>query len=160
MPLYINNTLKGVMFILTFVNYLISLYNYIQGDNMDIKIKNKVVDYVTPTEACQIIGISEKSTALITRWINDGKIKGTFKFGNNTAIPITWVKSECLTRNIDFKGIITENKQIPVSLKDYEPLINYAIGNNLNYATLHSQFKRGTFQGDYIRFGNAYGIRK
>lgn len=147
------------MLILTFVNYLISLYNYIQGDNMNVNLKNKVVDYVTPAEACKIIGISEKSTPLITRWINDGKIKGTFKFGNNTAIPITWVKSECLSRNIDFQGILVENKQIPVSLKDYEPISLIYKDNKKELDRIYSRMKRGTFQGDYIRFGNSYGIR-
>lgn len=147
------------MFILTFVKYLISLYNYMQGDNMNVNLKNKVVDYVTPAEACKIIGISEKSTPLITRWINDGKIKGTFKFGNNTAIPITWVKSECLSRNIDFQGILVENKQIPVSLKDYEPISLIYKDNKKELDRIYSRMKRGTFQGDYIRFGNSYGIR-
>lgn len=127
---------------------------------MDAKIKNKVVDYVTPAEACKIIGISEKSTPLITRWINDGKIKGTFKFGNNTAIPIMWVKSECLSRNIDFQGIIIENKQIPVSLKDYKPISTIYKDNKKELDRTYSRMKRGTFQGDYIRFGNSYGIRK
>lgn len=40
-------------------------------------MKNKVIDYVTPREACKIIGIKESSAAQITRWIQDGKIKGT-----------------------------------------------------------------------------------
>lgn len=146
------------MLILTFVNYLISLYNYLQGDNM--RSKNKVIDYVTQAEACEIIGISEKSTPLINRWINQGKIKGTYKFSHNMAIPVNWVKSECNERNIGWEGVKLEENEIGVSLKDYEPIIDYARKNNLNYSTFHSTFKRGTFKGDWIKFGNSYGIRK
>lgn len=127
---------------------------------MEAKIKNIVVDYVTPQQACTMIGISASSTPQITRWINEGRIPNIIKFGNNTAIPITWVESECLARSVQFEGIKLEDGQVAVSLKDYEPIIDYAKKNNLNYGTLHSTFRRRTFKGDWIRFGNAYGIRK
>lgn len=148
------------MFILSFVNYLISLYNYIQGDNMNVKIKNVVTDYVTPTEACRIIGISEKSTPQITRWINEGKIAGVVSFSNNKAIPVIWVKSECLERGIHWEGVELKQDEIGVYLNEYEPISVIYKDNKKELNKIYMRMKRGTFQGDYIRFGNAYGIRK
>lgn len=148
------------MFILSFVNYLISLYNYIQGDDVNVKLKNKVVDFVTPTEACRIIGISEKSTPQITRWMNEGKIQGVLSFGNNKAIPISWVKSECNTRGINWEGVELKEGEISVSLKDYIPIADVYNNDKKTLNKIYMRMKRGTFQDDYIRFGNAYGIRK
>ena len=150
--------MKGVRLI-TFVNFLFSIYNNVCGeDNMECK--NKVIDYLPPKEVCRIIGISTKSTAQITRWMKDGRIVGAFKFGKTIAIPISWVKSECLTRGIDWNGVQVEEDKIGVSLKDYEPLIDYAKKNNVGYGTIHNQITRGTFEGDYIRFDTSFGIRK
>lgn len=147
------------MRLIIFVNYLITLYNGLYGvDSMESK--NKVIDYVTPSEACKIIGISEKSTPLITRWINQGKIKGTFKFGKTIAIPVNWVKSECNARGINWLGVQVDEDKIGVSLKDYEPLIDYTKKNNLKYGTIHSQITRGLFKEDFIRFDTSFGIRK
>lgn len=127
---------------------------------MDKNIKYVVTDYVTPAEACKIIGISVKSTPLITRWINEGRIKGVLNFGNNKAIPVNWVKSECNNRNIQWDGVRLEPGQIAVSLEDFMPIVEYAKENSLNYSTFHSTFRRGTFKGDWIKFGNSFGIRK
>lgn len=125
-----------------------------------MKKKNIVLDYVTQSQACEIIGISKKSTPLINRWINQGKIQGAYKFSNNMAIPVSWVKSECNERSIHWEGIKLNDGEVGVSLKDYEPIIDYAKRNDLNYGTFHSTFRRGTFEGDWIKFGNSYGIRK
>ena len=127
---------------------------------MDKNIKYVVTDYVTPAEACKIIGISERSTPLITRWINEGRIKGVLNFGNNKAIPVNWVMSECNSRGINWEGVKLEPGQIAVSLEDFMPIVEYAKENNLNYSTFHSTFRRGTFKGDWIKFGNSFGIRK
>lgn len=146
------------MRLITFVNWLVSLYNNIQGDEM--KNKNIVVDYVTQSQACEIIGINKKSTPLINRWIKDGRIVGAFKFGKTIAIPIAWVKSECLSRNINFNGIELKPNEVGVSLKDYEPLIDYTKRNNLKYGTIHSQMTRGAFEKDFVKFDTSFGIRK
>lgn len=122
--------------------------------------KNRVIDYVTQAEACEIIGISKKSTPLINRWINQGKIKGAYKFGKTVAIPTNWVKSECIERGISWKGVEVEEGERGVSLKDYEPLIDYTKRNNLKYGTIHSQITRGSFDKDFIRFDTSFGIRK
>lgn len=143
---------------ITFVNWLISLYNNIQGDN--VISKNKVIDYVTQAEACEIIGISKKSTPLINRWINQGKIKGVFKFGKTIAIPVSWVKSECNSRGIYYNGVELQENEKGVSLRDYEPLIDYTKKNNLKYGTIHSQMTRGVFNKDFIKFDTSFGIRK
>lgn len=124
------------------------------------KMKNKVIDYVTPTTTCQLIGIDEKSTPQIIKWIGEKRIAGAYKFGNNWAIPIRWIKSECLERGIEFQEIKLQNDEKGVSLKDYTPIREWATKNNVSHSKIHSQMKRGTFDGDYIRFGNAYGIRK
>lgn len=145
------------MLILTFVNYLISLYNYVQGDNMNIKIKNVVTDYVTPTEACRIIGISEKSTPQITRWINEGRIKGVYPFGKSRAIPISWIKSECNSRGIHWEGIKTQQGQMGVSLEDYTPLNEIEKKYNVN--SLAVKIVRGQINNNYvIQFGKSWGI--
>lgn len=122
-------------------------------------MKNKVIDYVTPTEACKIIGISPNSTPQITRWINDGKIKGTRQFGNNKAIPVSWVKSECNERGINWEGVELEDDETGVSLDSYIPLKD-CIPDEKEYGRLHARLRRGTYEGDYIRFGNAFGLPK
>lgn len=136
-----------------------TLYNNLYGAD-DVDCKNIVIDYVTQAEACKIIGISEKSTPLINRWIKQGKIKGTYKFGKTVAIPVNWVKSECNARGINWQGVSVEEHQIGVSLKDYVPLIDYTKKNNLKYGTIHSQITRGLFKDDFIRFDTSFGIRK
>lgn len=121
--------------------------------------KNIVIDYVTPAEACRAIGISEKSTPQITRWINEGRIKGVLNFGNNKAIPISWVKSECLTRDIQFESIKLEDGQVAVSLNDYEPVNQI----EKKYKTSHLAVKimRGQINKDHvIQFGKNWGIEK
>lgn len=127
---------------------------------MEVRIKNKVTDYVTPAEACTMIGISASSTPQITRWINEGRIPNTIKFGNNTAIPIAWVKSECLARSVKFEGIKLKDGQVAVSLKDYEPISTIYQDNKKELDRIYNRMRRGSFDGDFIRFGNAYGIRK
>lgn len=122
-------------------------------------MKNKVIDYVTPTEVCEIIGISTKSTPQITRWINSGKIKGVKQFGNNKGIPVSWVKSECLERGIHWNGVELKEGEKGVLLNDYEPLIE-RIEDKREYGRIHTQMKRLTFKGDYIRFGNSFGLPK
>ena len=122
-------------------------------------MKNKVIDYVTPKEACKIIGISEGSAAQITRWINQGKIKGVKQFGNNKAIPVSWVKSECLERGINWQGVELEEGENGISLDDYKPLYE-CIRDKKEYDRLHARLRRGTYKGDYIKFGNAFGLPK
>lgn len=122
-------------------------------------MKNKVIDYVTPTEACKIIGISPNSTPQITRWVNDGRIKGVRFFGNNKAIPVTWVKSECNERGINWEGVELESDETGVSLDDYIPLKESTQDKN-EYSRLHARLKRGTYKGDFIKFGNAFGLPK
>ena len=122
-------------------------------------MKNKVIDYVTPTEVCKIIEISTKSTPQITRWINSGKIKGVKQFGNNKGIPVSWVKSECIERGIHWEGVELKEGEKGVSLDDYEPLIE-CIEDKREYGRIHTQMKRSTYKGDHIRFGNSYGLPK
>lgn len=123
-----------------------------------INKKYKVVDYLTPAETCKAIGISEKSTPLITRWINSGKIKGYKRFGKSLAIPINWVKSECQERGINWQGVELLSDEIGVSLDDYMPIEEYASNNHMKYGTLHSQITRGIYNGNYIRFGTTFGL--
>ncbi len=122
-------------------------------------MKNKVIDYVTPREACKIIGIKESSAPQITRWINDGKIKGTKQFGNNKAIPVSWVKSECNERGINWEGVELGNDEIGVLLGDYVP-INEKIEEQKERYRVYNRLRRGTYEGDFIRFGNAFGLPK
>lgn len=122
-------------------------------------MKNRVVDYVTPTEVCIIIGISPKSTPQITRWINEGKIKETVRFGNSLAIPVSWVKSECNERGISWQGVELENDETGVLLEDYIPLMDYVKENNLNYSTIYHKLKDGKVE-DYIKFQSTYGLPK
>lgn len=139
--------------------FLIALYNNMQGDNM-VKIKYKVIDYVTPAEACTIIGISASSTPQITRWVNEGKIKGVVPFGKNKAIPVAWVKSECLERGINWEGVELKQDEIGVYLKDYIPIKEYCKNHSLIYINFNNQIARGYYNGDFIRFGNTYGLPK
>lgn len=122
--------------------------------------KYKVTDFVTPKEVCEIIGISEKSTAQITRWMNNGKITGVILFGKNKAIPVNWVKSECLARGISWEGIKLKNNEIGVSLKEYIPIKEYCKKNNLNYNNFNNKISRGYYDGEFIRFANTYGLPK
>ncbi len=122
-------------------------------------MKNVVIDYVTPTEVCEIIGISTKSTPQITRWINNGKIKGVKQFGNNKGIPVSWVKSECLERGIHWEGVKLKEGENGVSLDDYITL-NEKIDDEKERYRVYSRLKRKTYKDDYIRFGNSYGLPK
>ncbi len=122
-------------------------------------MKNKVIDYITAEETCKIIGISVNSTAQITRWVNDGRIKGVRFFGNNKAIPVSWVKSECLERGINWQGVELEEGENGILLDDYKPL-HECISDKKEYDRLHARLRRGTYEGDYIRFGNAFGLPK
>lgn len=127
---------------------------------MEVKTKYKVIDYITPKEVCQIIGISEKSTPLITRWMNEGRIPEVYLFGKNKAIPVTWVKSECLSRGIQWEGVELKEGEIGVSLKDYIPIKEYCKKNNLKYMNLNNQISRGYYDGQFIRYANTYGLPK
>lgn len=122
--------------------------------------KYKVTDFVTPKEVCEIIGISEKSTPQITRWINEGRIPEVYLFGKNKAIPVTWVKSECIARGITWNGIKLESGEVSVSLKDYIPVKEYCANNNLNYNNFNNKISRGYYNGEFIRFANTYGLPK
>ena len=123
-------------------------------------MKNKVIDYVTPKEACKIIGISESSAAQITRWIQDGKIKNTKRFGNNTAIPVAWVKSECLERGISWQGVKLKEGEKGVSLDDYEPINARFKDDERKRSRTYDRMRHEKFEGDHIKFGNAFGLPK
>lgn len=144
-----------------FVNWLFSLYNNLYGDDsVEAYTKYKVVDYVTPKDVCKIIGISENSTPLITRWMNQGRIKEVYLFGKNKAIPVSWVKSECITRGISWEGIKLKSGEVGVSLKDYIPIKEYCENNGLVYMSLNNQIARGYYKDEFIRFANTYGLPK
>lgn len=145
--------------LILFVNYLITLYNGLYGvDNMAVYTKYKVIDYVTPKEVCKIIGISEKSIAQITRWMNERRIPEVYLFGKNKAIPVTWVKSECLSRGIKWEGVELKKGEIGVSLKDYIPIKEYCKINNLNYNAFNNRIARGYYEDEFIRYANTYGL--
>lgn len=127
------------------------IYNNIYGDSM--QNNNKVIDYVTQAEACKIIGISEKSTPLINRWIKQGKIKGYRKIGRNVAIPVNWVKAECNTRNIKWQGVKLEQHQVGVSLDDYITLNEYAKKNNTTYSKTYKDTINKKLN-NYVYFDN------
>ena len=124
------------------------------------KMKNKVIDYVTPATTCEFIGISRKSISQISLWIKQKRIHGVYKFGNNWAIPISWVKSECIERGLSFQGVQLSNEEVGVSLNDYSPIAEIFKGNKLELDRTYNRMRSNTFNGDYIKFGNAYGIRK
>lgn len=123
-------------------------------------MKNKVIDYLTIDEVCDAIGIKRNSKAQITRWIQDGRITGAFKFSKSWAIPVNWVKSECLARGISWHGVTLSESEHGVSLKDYYTVNEYCNKFNQSFGTVHSQISRGIFDGDYVRFDKSYGIRK
>ncbi|MDU5324861.1 MAG: hypothetical protein E6149_09360 [Peptoniphilus harei] len=120
-------------------------------------MKNKVIDYVTPIEVCQIIRISINSTPQITRWIKDGRIQNVIQFGKSNAIPISWVKSECQARGINWNGVELKENEVGVSLKDYTPLNQ--IEKKYNVQNLAVRIKRGQIDlENVIQFGNNWGI--
>lgn len=123
-------------------------------------MKNKVIDYLTIDEVCDAIGIKRNSRIQITRWIKDGRIAGAYKFSTNWAIPINWVKSECIARGIKYQEEENNDKQKQVKLKDYIPLIEVYKENIREYNRLQQQMIRNTYPEDYIKFGSSYGIRK
>ena len=123
-------------------------------------MKNVVIDYLTTKEVCEAIGIKANSTALLKRWIDNGKIKGAKKFGQSWAIPVEWVKAECLERGIDYKSVELQSNQVGVKLFDYIPLIDYVNGDKNQYDKLHAYIRYGKTNLDYIRFYNTYGVRK
>lgn len=126
---------------------------------MEAKIKNIVVDYVTPQQACTIIGISASSTPLISRWMNQGKIKDVLIFGKSKGIPVSWVKSECNERGINWEGIKLEDGEVGVSLKDYEPVNK--IEQKYQVSHLAIKITRGQINSDYVvQFGRNWGIEK
>lgn len=124
------------------------------------KSKNKATDYITIDETCDAIDIKRNSKAQITRWIQDGRIAGAFKFGKSWAIPVSWVKSECNSRGIRYEGVELGKVENGVSLNDYESLVEYSKKSDITQGTLYSQIKRGIFKKDYIRFDTSYGVRK
>lgn len=120
-------------------------------------MKNKVIDYLTPVEVCKIIRISATSTPQITRWIREGRIKNVIQFGKTIAIPITWVKSECLARGIDWNGVELKENEVGVNLKDYTPVNQ--IEKKYNVQNLAVRIKRGQIDlKNVIQFGNNWGI--
>lgn len=120
-------------------------------------MKNKVVDYLTPIEVCQIIRISVNSTPQITRWIREGRIKNVVQFGKSNAIPISWVKSECQARGISWSGVELKENEAGVSLKDYTPVNQ--IEKKYNVQNLAVRIKRGQIDlENVIQFGNNWGI--
>lgn len=120
-------------------------------------MKNKVIDYLTPVEVCGIIGISEKSTPQITRWIGEGRIQDVIQFGKSNAIPVSWVKSECQARGINWNGIELQKDEIGVSLKDYTPLNQ--IEKQYNVQQLAVRIKRGQIAlENVVQFGNNWGV--
>ena len=121
--------------------------------------KNKVIDYITIDEVCDIIGIKRNSKAQITRWIKEGKIKGAYKFGNSWAIPVNWVKSECNSRNINWQGVELEENQTGVSLDKYEQITEFFEDRKKSNA-VYMQITRKTYTDDYVKFGNTYGLPK
>lgn len=123
-------------------------------------MKNKVIDYLTIDEVCDAIGIKRNSKAQITRWIKDGRIAGVYKFGNNWAIPVNWVKSECVARGIKFSIDENNDQQKQVKLKNYIPLIDVYKDDIREYKRLQQQMTRNTYPEEYIRFGSSFGIRK
>lgn len=122
-------------------------------------MKNKVIDYVTMNDATRILGLARSSSSQLSRWIKDGKIKGARQFGNNKAIPVSWVKSECNERGINWEGVELKEGEKGVSLDDYRPLYE-CISDKKEYVRIHTQMKRSTYKGDYIRYGNAFGLPK
>lgn len=126
---------------------------------MEVKTKCKVIDYITPKEVCGVIGISPTSTPLITRWINQGKIKDVLIFGKSKAIPVSWVKSECNERSIHWEGVKLEDGEVGVSLKDYEPVNK--IEQKYQVSHLAIRIARGQINNDYVvQFGRNWGIEK
>lgn len=134
--------------------------NKIKSIEIMKKSKNKAIDYITIDETCDAIDIKRNSKAQITRWIQDGRIAGAFKFGRSWAIPISWVKSECNSRGIHYDGLKLEKGENGVFLGDYESLVDYSERLNIPYGNLHNQIRRGTFDKDFIRFDTSYGVRK
>lgn len=125
-----------------------------------MKKKNVAIDYITIENTCEAIGIKKSSRIQLTRWIQQGRIYGVFKFGKTWAIPVNWVKSECNSRGIYYNGVELQDSEKGVSLRDYEPLIEYSNRLNLSYGKIHFQLRSGIFEGDFVRFGTSYGIRK
>lgn len=120
-------------------------------------MKNKVIDYLTPIEVCQVIRISVNSTPQITRWIKEGRIKNVIQFGKSNAVPINWVQSECQARGISWSGIELKENEVGVSLKDYTPVNQ--IEKKYNVQNLAVRIKRGQIDlENVIQFGNNWGI--
>lgn len=123
-------------------------------------MKNKVIDYMTIDEVCDAIGIKRNSKAQITRWIKDGRISGAYKFSTNWAIPVNWVKSECIARGVQYKPAEIGSTENQVKLVDFIPLIDVYKDNIKEYNKLQKQMIRNTYPNDFINFGSSYGIRK
>lgn len=122
-------------------------------------MKNKVIDYVTMNDATKILGLARSSSSQISRWVKDGKIQGTFSFGRSVAIPVSWLRSECLERGISWDGIELEDGETGVSLKDYLDINEWAELNNLTYSKVYNDIVNGR-RHDYIKFGVSYGLPK
>ena len=122
-------------------------------------MKNKVIDYVTMNEATKILGLARSSSSQLSRWIKDGKIQGTLSFGRSVAIPVSWLRSECLERGISWNGIELEDGETGVNLKDYLDISEWAELNNLTYSKVYNDIANGR-RYDYIKFGVSYGLPK
>ena len=122
-------------------------------------MKNKVIDYVTMNDATRILGLARSSSSQLSRWIKDGKIQGTFSFGRSVAIPVSWVKSECLERGISWQGVELKEGEEGVNLKDYLDISEWAELNNLTYSKVYNDIVNGR-RRDYIKFGVSYGLPK
>ena len=122
-------------------------------------MENKVIDYVTIDEVCDAIGIKRNSRAQITRWIQNGRIVGVFRFGKTWAIPINWVKSECLSRNLRFNENELQKNEAGVSLNDYISIDEYVKDKDITYQKIYNDIIDKRID-DYVRFGTTYGVRK
>lgn len=122
-------------------------------------MKNKVIDYVAMNEATKILGLARSSSSQLSRWIKDGKIQGTFSFGRSVAIPVSWLRSECLERGISWHGIELEDGETGVNLKDYLDISEWAELNSLTYSKVYNDIVNGR-RHDYIKFGVSYGLPK
>lgn len=122
-------------------------------------MKNKVIDYVTTDDACDILGLKRSSKPQITRWIKDGRIVGAFKFGKTWAVPVLWLKSECIERGILFNGIELAINENEVKLKDYISIDEYIKGKDITYQKIYNDIIDKRID-DYVRFGTTYGVKK
>lgn len=122
-------------------------------------MKNKVIDFITSKEIIEVLGQSLATTAMYNKQAREGTIKGAFKFSSTWAFPIEYLKEKARKKGIRYDGVQLEDNEKGVSLLDYKTVLEWSEEKGYNMATIHSRIKRGTFKGDYVKFGNTYGIR-